>query len=212
MPRWNAWQWRLGRPGNGDAADALGAVARRACRDRNDGAVVDADANVVRPAGRQQRMIEKQLASQGAFSAAAGVGAAAGLLDNRRRCAFMYREWVALQRSVHSRMPCGSTRSGSMRGWRRSRPAGPGSGSSSAARIAAKDGRIAFAGPVAELPTGWDASRARRARRPLGHARADRLPHAPRLCGRPRAGVRVAPRRRVTTRRSRGRAAASSRP
>ena len=33
MPRWKAWQCRLGSPGNGDAVDVLGAVARRAGRD-----------------------------------------------------------------------------------------------------------------------------------------------------------------------------------
>ena len=36
-------------------------------------------------------------------------------------------------------------------------PGGPGLGIVKRGAVAAKDGRIAFAGPIAELPTGWDA-------------------------------------------------------
>ena len=49
---------------NGDAGDVLGAVARGACRHRGYHAVGDGDANVARPARRQQRMVEEQFASQ----------------------------------------------------------------------------------------------------------------------------------------------------
>ena len=51
-------------------------------------------------------------------------------------------------------------------------------------------------GPMADLPAGWDAARPRRARRPLDHARPDRLPHPSRLCRQPRARVRAAAGRR----------------
>jgi imidazolonepropionase len=36
-------------------------------------------------------------------------------------------------------------------------PGGPGLGIVERGAVAAKDGRIAFVGPMAELPTGWDA-------------------------------------------------------
>ena len=71
-----------------------------------------------------------------------------------------------------------------------SRPAGLGLIENGA--VAARDGRIAFAGPMAELPPRWDAAREISARRPLDHARPDRLPHASRLRRRSRGRIRAA--------------------
>ncbi len=43
---------KIGKTRNGDADDVLGALAYCVVRDRGDGAVRYADANVARPAGR----------------------------------------------------------------------------------------------------------------------------------------------------------------
>ena len=80
-----------------------------------------------------------------------------------------------------------------MRGSPRSPRARRASASSSAARSRARDGRIAFAGPAADLPAGVDARGADRLRGALDHARPDRLPHASRLRRRPGARIRAAP-------------------
>ena len=58
---------------NGDAGDVLGALARGAGRDRGDDPVGDGDANVARPARRQQRVVEEQFASQIIVSAAGSI-------------------------------------------------------------------------------------------------------------------------------------------
>jgi hypothetical protein len=50
--------------GNGNAGDAFSTGTRRGLRDRGDGAVGDRDADVARPSGRQQSVVEKELASQ----------------------------------------------------------------------------------------------------------------------------------------------------
>jgi hypothetical protein len=60
---------QVGNARNGDAGDAVGGGRRRSCRDRRDASVGDRDADIAGPSGREQRMIEKQLASQIVFSA-----------------------------------------------------------------------------------------------------------------------------------------------
>jgi hypothetical protein len=59
---------QIGNARNGDAGDAIGNGARRSCGDRNDTSVGDRDADIAGPAGGQQRMIEKELASQSLVS------------------------------------------------------------------------------------------------------------------------------------------------
>jgi hypothetical protein len=54
---------QVGKAWNGDAGDAM-RTAAHAFRGRNDDAVVDRNADVAGPSGRQQSMIEKELASQ----------------------------------------------------------------------------------------------------------------------------------------------------
>ncbi len=61
---------QVGQAGNGDARNVLGAVARGVTRHRRYRAVGDSDANVARPARRQQRVVEEQFASQVVVSAA----------------------------------------------------------------------------------------------------------------------------------------------
>ena len=63
----------VGKTGNGDAGNVTSAGAGRAFRDRGDSAVGHSDPNVVRPAGWQQSMIKKELASQIAFPSPASV-------------------------------------------------------------------------------------------------------------------------------------------
>ena len=59
MPFWKAWQCRFGMPGKRDAGHPLGAVRRAAGRDpRNQPVAADLDADVVRPARRQQGFFE----------------------------------------------------------------------------------------------------------------------------------------------------------
>ena len=88
-------------------------------------------------------MIEKEFTSQVAFSARIG------------RCLYIedWHAFPAIDRGRHAvryyLARCAS--------WRRSRLGGPGLGIVERGAVAAKDGRIAFAGPMAELPTGWDA-------------------------------------------------------
>jgi hypothetical protein len=60
---------QIGNTRNGDAGDVVGGRARRAFGDRSDIPVGDRDADIAGPAGGQQRVIEKQLASQIRFSA-----------------------------------------------------------------------------------------------------------------------------------------------
>ena len=124
----------------------------------------------------------------------------------------MYRERATLKRSVRSRLPCSSTRSGSMRGWRRLRPAGRGSASSRTARSRPRTAASSSRVRRPELPAGWDAiARVDLAGRWITPG-LDRLPHPPGLRRRPRARVRAAARRRQL-RGDRARpAAASSRP
>ena len=76
-------------------------------------------------------------------------------------------------------------------------PGRPGLGIVERGALAAKDGRIAFAGPMAELPTGWDAvDRVALDGRWVTPGLIDCHTHLV-YAGRPRARVRVAPRRRV---------------
>ena len=193
MPRWNAWQCRLGRPGSAMPAMRSAPVARALRRDRRRSCRPSTSTRTSRAQPSGSSACSKN-SSRRKSSAPFGL--------HRRPCsstigtvgAVCMRIGAAL--AITENAPCGSTRSGSTRGLRRWRLAGPASASIERGAVAAKDGRIAFAGPAAELPAGWDAARARDARRPLDHARADRLPHAPRLCGRPRARVRAAARGR----------------
>jgi hypothetical protein len=55
---------QIGNARNGDAGDAIGGGARHSCGDRSDASVGDRDADIAGPTGGQQRVIEKQLASQ----------------------------------------------------------------------------------------------------------------------------------------------------
>ena len=100
--------------------------------------------------------------------------------------------------------------------WRNARLAtlalgAPGLGVVDRGAIVARAGRIVFAGPEPEAPTVPNDARTHRLRGPLDHARADRLPHPPRLRGQPGGASSrcVSPAR--ATRRSRAQAAASSR-
>ena len=87
--------------------------------------------------------------------------------------------------------------SGATPGLRRLPPISPGLGIVEQGAIAARDGRIVFAGPEADLPGSRDSRRRdHRLRRPLDHARPDRLPHPSRLRRRPRPRVRDAAGRR----------------
>ena len=104
-------------------------------------------------------------------------------------------------------------RSGATRAWRRSPPIAPGLGAIERGALAARDGRIVFAGPKRDLPADWrDGARSDRLRRPLDHARLDRLPHPSRLCRRPRRANSSCGSPARATRRSRAQAAASSPP
>src|SRR5262245_13386566 len=80
----------VGKSGNSDAGNVVGAGAGRAFGDREDSAIGDADPNVARPAGWQKSVIEKELVSQVAFSAPGGICLGPILLDNRRPCANKY--------------------------------------------------------------------------------------------------------------------------
>ena len=82
-----------------------------------------------------------------------------------------------------------------MRGSRRSIRRATGSAIVEKGAIAARDGRIVYAGPGGgpSRRLGRRGCRGRRLRGPLDHARPDRLPHASRPRRRPRAGIRAAP-------------------
>ena len=55
---------QVGKTGNGNAGNAIGPAMQRAFRDGGDGTVGDRDADVARPSGRQQSVVEKEFASQ----------------------------------------------------------------------------------------------------------------------------------------------------
>jgi hypothetical protein len=50
--------------GDGNAGNAISPAMQRAFRNRGDGTVDDSDADVARPSGRQQSVVEKEVASQ----------------------------------------------------------------------------------------------------------------------------------------------------
>ena len=69
----------------------------------------------------------------------------------------------------------------------------PGLGIVEHGAVAARDGRIVFAGAAADMPPGLrDAAEIIDCERPLDHARPDRLPHPSRPCRQPRQRVRNA--------------------
>ena len=89
----------------------------------------------------------------------------------------------------------------------------PGVGVIEPGAIAAREGRIAFAGPQRRASRRVARRRARRRlRRPLDYARADRLPHPPRLRGRSGARIRAAGSPAPPMKRSPAKAAAFFRP
>jgi imidazolonepropionase len=145
----------VGKTGNGDAGDVISAGAGRAFGDRGDSAVGDGYPNVARPAGWQQSVIKKELASQIALSTPASICRGPILLDNRRPYANKYRNLTDLLDPVIDSMRFDTI-------WLDARlatlaPGRPGLGIVERGAVAAKNGRIAFAGPDADLPTGWDA-------------------------------------------------------
>jgi hypothetical protein len=81
---------QVGQAGNGDAGDVISPGTRRVLRDGDGGAVGDRDADVARPSGRQQSLVEKKLALQ-IRSPPRRAGDVALLLDHRRGSGIMYR-------------------------------------------------------------------------------------------------------------------------
>ena len=63
MPRWNAWQCRLGSPGTAMPARRSAPSRGASAATDDDGTVGHDEAHVARPAGGQQRVVEEQLAS-----------------------------------------------------------------------------------------------------------------------------------------------------
>ena len=156
MPRWNAWLCRFGRPGT--AMPARCSAPPRACTPATDRdhAVGDRDADVARPARRQQRVVEEQSAQSSATEhfgrlASATFGIRFGIEEvgneDAMRCDPIWRDarlaTLALGR--------------------------PGLGIVEHGAIAAKDGRIAYVGAA---PTAGRRGRGGASpRRPLDHAR-----------------------------------------
>ena len=141
---------QVGQAGNGDAGNAISPGTRRALRDGDGGAVGDRDADVARPSGRQQSLVEKELALQirspprraGTWHYCSTIGGAAALCIEDRLCEDAMRFdtiWLDARLATLS-------------------PDHGGLGVVERGAVATAAGRIAFAGPMAELPAGWDAS------------------------------------------------------
>ena len=94
---------QVGQTRQRDAGDVLGAVARCVCRDRDDGAVRDARCARRAPSRTAAARDRKTARVAKRVLRSWPIGRGPVFLDNRRRCALMYRERATLTRSVRSR-------------------------------------------------------------------------------------------------------------
>ncbi len=193
MPRWKAWLCRLGMPGTTMAWRSSSGCGSwlRSIEEMRPCSIVSR--TFLRHPFEQQRLFSEDRSQ-------AGLRQFSAVRHLRSRLICIYITATAKGRGIRWLKPAkhkrGARASGATPGLRRWRKDLPGLGIVEKGAIVVEGERIAFAGAEADMPRVSGRGRDHRLRRPLDHARPDRLPHPSCLCRQPRQRIRDAAGRR----------------